>query len=162
MNLIYKEIIGIGVLQNPQMVDLSSEQSICFEFDKKYAIMELNKIKRFPLENGKCSIKIREFDKGTNTIRLVGDGKTLPCQPICVFSVYDKLHCELATSLDTLKVIDELQSKVVALQSKVEKLEKANPEKTRTTLNDLIRVVDTLKVRLDELEAGYDPTVINQ
>ena len=41
MNLIYKEIDGIGVLQNPQMVDLSSEQSICFEFDKKYAIMEL-------------------------------------------------------------------------------------------------------------------------
>lgn len=162
MNLIYKEQNGMGILTNPQMVDLSSVNEICFEFDTEYAIMELNKIKKFPLVDGKCSIKIREFDKGTNTIRLVGDGKTLPCQPICVFSVYDKLHCELATSLDTLKIIDELQSKVVALQLRIEKLEKANPEKTRTTLNDLIRVVNTIEVRLKDLEAGYDPTVINQ
>lgn len=160
MELNYITKNGIGVLQNPQMIDLAANNEIDFTFSEKNGIIEVNKILKFKLEDGKCKIKVRELLKGTNTIRVVCEDKITPCQPICIFNSGDKLKCVLATSLDTMELINVLQTRVIELEKRIAEVEKANPSEVKDKLNALIVLTQDLQTRVNELEAGYDPTLI--
>lgn len=160
MKLIYKTENGIGILQNPQMIDLSLTNKICFTFSEKNGIIEVNKLMKFALVDGKCEIKVRDLMKGTNTIRVICDDKIVPCQPINLFRVDDKLKCSLATSLDTLKLVNVLQDKVVELEQRIIKIEKTNPNEVKDKLNEVINLANKLEERVLGLEKGFDPTLI--
>lgn len=160
MELNYKTEKGIGILQNPQMIDLALTDKICFTFTEKNGIMEINKISKFVVENGKCEIKVKDLLKGTNTIRVISEEKITPCQPICLFNSGDKLQCILATSLDTLELINILQSRVIELEKRIIEIEKTNPSEIQEKLNAVIVLTQDLQTRVNELEAGFDPTLI--
>lgn len=158
MELKFCENKGVGILQNPQQIDLSRFVKLCFTFDPKYNIMEINR-RRYALENGRCEIKVRELEKGTNTIRAIGD-TVLPCQPILVYDSYDKQYCTLATSIDVLEVLTQQTLKIAELEQRITALETENPAETRKTLNACIKLINQLQQRLIELENNYDPTII--
>lgn len=160
MKLFYKNVDGIGVLQNPQMIDLSLCKKICFTFDEKNAIIEVNKLVKYALIDGECEINVRDLSKGTNTIRVICDDKIIPCQPICLFDVGDKLKCSLATSLDVLGLINTLQDKVVDMDKRIIEIEKTNPNEIKTKLNEVIVLSQKMQERINELEKGFDPTLV--
>lgn len=160
MNLIYETKNGIGILKTPQMIDLSLNDKICFTFSEKNGIIEVNKILKYILKDYKCEIKVKDLLKGTNTIRVICEDKITPCQPICLFNSGDKLKCALATSLDTLALINTLQTKVVELEKRIIEVEKTNPSEIKDKLNAVIVLTQDLQARVSELEAGFDPTLI--
>lgn len=160
MNLIYETKNGIGILKTPQMIDLSYNSKICFTFSEKNGIIEVNKILKYVLKDGKCEIKVKDLLKGTNTIRVICDDKITPCQPICVFDNGNKVKCTLATSLDTLELINILQTRVVELEKRIVEVEKTNPSEIKDKLNAVIVLTQDLQARVSELEAGFDPTLI--
>jgi hypothetical protein len=112
------------------------------------------------LKDGKCEIKVKDLLKGTNTIRVICDDKITPCQPICVFDSGNKVKCTLATSLDTLELINILQTRVIELEKRVVEVEKTNPSEIKDKLNAVIVLTQDLQARVSELEAGFDPTLI--
>lgn len=160
MELIYKTENGIGILQNPQMIDLALTDKICFTFSEKNGIIEINKISKYVLENGKCEIKVKDLLKGTNTIRVICEDKITPCQPICLFNSGDKLKCVLATSLDIIELLNTLQTRVIELEKRIIEIEKTNPSEIKEKLNAVIVLTQNLQTRVNELEAGFDPTLI--
>ena len=160
MELIYKTEKGIGILQNPQMIDLSTNDKIRFTFDEKNGIIEVNKILKFVLKDGSCEIKVKDLLKGTNTIRVICGDKITPCQPICLFDNGDKIKCSLETSLDILKIINILQDRVINLEKRVLEIEETNPKEIMEKLNAVIVLTQDLQTRVNELEAGFDPTLI--
>jgi hypothetical protein len=160
MKLNFKTENGIGILQNPQMIDLGLTDQICFTFSEKNGIIEVNKILKYKLENGRCEIKVKDLLKGTNTIRVICEDKITPCQPICLFNSADKIKCALATSLDTLELINILQTRVIELEKRIVEIEKTNPSDIKEKLNAVIVLTQDLQTRVNELEAGFDPTLI--
>lgn len=160
MELIYRTEKGIGILQNPQMIDLSTNDKIRFTFSEKNGIIEVNKILKFILNDGSCEIKVKDLLKGTNTIRVICGDKITPCQPICLFDNGDKLRCSLSTSLDILEIINILQDKIINLNNRILELEKTNPKEIIEKLNAVIVITQDLQTRVNELEAGFDPTLI--
>lgn len=160
MELIYEIKDGIGILKNPQMIDLSYSGKIQFTFNGENGIIEVNKILRQPLENCKCEFRVKDLLKGTNTIRLLQDDFIIPCQPIYLYDIGDKMKCSLATSLDVLKVINTLQTRVIELEKRIAEIEKNNPEEVKEKLNAVIVLTQEMQERINELEKGFDPTLI--
>ena len=160
MKLIYKTEKGIGVLQNPEMIDLATNDKIQFTFTEKNGIIEINKILKFVLQDGVCEVKVKDLLKGTNTIRVICEDKIIPCQPICLFDSGDKIKCSLATSLDLIKIINILQSRVIEAEKRISEIEKTNPTEIVEKLNAIIVLTQDLQTRINELEAGFDPTLI--
>ena len=84
MELIYKIENGIGILQNPQAIDLSALTEINFSLEKD-GVLEINKFKKIKVVDGKCSILIKDIIKGTNTLRLItadNSGKEAKVYPL--------------------------------------------------------------------------------
>jgi len=167
MELIYKIENGIGILQNPQAIDLSALTEITFSLEKD-GVLEINKFKKIKVVDGKCSILIKDIIKGTNTLRLITadnsgkEAKVYPLQPIYIYDVYDKLHCSLAVSLDLQREVENLRSLTIVQQNRIKTLE-INTEcidTMKTKINELIEIINTIAERLSELEKNYDPTLI--
>lgn len=165
MKLIYKIEKGIGILQNPQQIDISMCKAMEFEIpEAKNSILELNKMTKISLDdNGIGCVSIKMLKKGTNTIRVIknisNEHDIYPCQPFVIFDYNDKLYSSLATSLDVLEIINKLQDKCIELEKRLKDIEKNNPESTKNKVNELIEVVNDIQYRLTELEKGYDPTI---
>lgn len=165
MKLIYKIDKGIGVLQNPQQLDISMCNKIDFEIiGAKNAILEINNITKLALnENCNASVSVKTLKKGTNTLRVIqytNDGaKIYPCQPFAIFNYNDKLYSSLATSLDIIELINKLQNKCIELELRIKEIERSDPHTTKTKANELVDVVNNIQYRLAELEKGYDPTI---
>lgn len=163
MQIVYRTKNGIGVLDTPQMVDHSFNDKIEFVFDVKDAVFELNNTQTFPIVKGKCVIDIRQLKKGTNLARVLSNDKViLPCQPFTIFSIKDKMKCEVATSLDTIRVINRLQDKVQELGKRICEIEAANIRGMRAKIEEIIKNFNALQERVGDLEAGFDPTVMAQ
>ena len=162
MQIVYKTKNGIGVLDTPQMLDHSFNDKVEFVFDKDTAILELNNKDTYPIENGKCEIQIKKLQKGTNLVRVIGDGFTIPCQPFVIFALKDRTKCEVATSLDTLTAINALQDKVIELQNRIDEIDKQNVAGIREKIVEIIGAFDNLQERVQALEVGFDPTVMAQ
>jgi len=167
MELIYKIENGIGILQNPQAIDLSALTEITFSLEKD-GVLEINKFKKIKVVDGKCSILIKDIIKGTNTLRLITadnsgkEAKVYPLQPIYIYDVYDKLHCSLAVSLDLQREVENLRSLTIVQQNRIKTLEINTEclEIMKTKMNELIETINTMAERLSELEKNYDPTLI--
>ena len=165
MKLIYKIDKGIGILQNPQQLDISMCNKIDFEIvGEKNAILEINNITKLALnENCNASVSVKTLKKGTNTLRVIQytkDGaKIYPCQPFAIFNYNDKLYSSLATSLDVIELINKLQNKCIELELRIKEIERSDPHTTKTKTNELVDVVNNIQYRLAELEKGYDPTI---
>lgn len=165
MKLFYKIEKGIGVLQNPQQMDISMCNKIDFDFaDIKNAILELNRTTKIVLdENGKGSVSVKTIKKGTNTLRIIQNDENgtsiITCQPFAIFDYNDKIYSCLATALDVLAVVDKLQEKCIELEKRIQEIEKSSPNATKDKTNELVEIVNDIQYRLQELEKGYDPTI---
>ncbi len=59
-----------------------------------------------------------------------------------------------------MELINVLQTRVIELEKRIAEVEKANPSEVKDKLNALIVLTQDLQTRVNELEAGYDPTLI--
>lgn len=165
--LVYHYNNGIMTMEKPQMTDLSLYTEIEFHFDQKNCYLEINKGVKMPIIDGICNIKIKALKKGTNTLRLVGDDFVIPCQPLDVFTIGDALKCDVACSLDVIKLANDLQDKVselkkenIDLKGRLEKIESLHIEVIIDKINSIIEAINTLAERVNELEKGFDPTLV--
>jgi len=167
MNLQYEIKNGIGILGNPQAIDLSARTEIVFEFDRD-GLLEINKLTKVRVIDKVCSIPIKTLNKGTITLRLITtdnagkEAKVYPLQPIYVYDIADKLHCTLAMSLDLQKEIESLRLLTATQQSRIITLE-TNTEcidNIKTKVNELVEIINSQSERIHELEKNYDPTII--
>lgn len=159
MDLIFEEKNGIGVLTNNQLIDLSYSKEICLIMPDKYTILEVNKLGRYPIKDGKVKLPITKFIKGTNTLRAINDTMILPLQPIFISAVGDKIQCQLATNLDVLSTIEELREQVFEINKFISSIKQLNLTKVIKKVNDLIEISKNLQERVADIEKNYDPTM---
>lgn len=160
VELIFEEKNGVGVLQNPQMIDLSFYSEICLIIPKRFNIIELNKVKQFIATDGRVKIKVKDLIKGTNTLRAINSNSILPLQPIMVTNVNDKLQCQLATSLDVLESIKELRSAIVEINKFLDVVKALDLKNVVKSVGRLIDVSNNLQERVADIEKNYDPTIL--
>lgn len=158
--IVYRYNQGIECLEKPQMVDLSLYDEIEFNFDKSECWLEINHGIKMPVIDGKCRVKIKHLRKATNTLRLISNYWVIPCQPLDVFMIGDALKCDVACSLDVLKLVNDLQEKVIELKGRLEEVEALKPAVMFDKINSLVEACNLLSERVNELEKGFDPTLV--